>query len=277
MSVGESIHREELAQRVMNFTWRDYEADHKIHSLSADLIGLYTSVTPTPHIYPKLLDQDIHFYRNRKEFQAHIACLNRDYNVTEEWGYQDHVTGKMLWELTKLREVNPNGHAGLVLADALWHEFGHRDLEVNMPTLPDLSVMRNAHTDCNVIFRGGKIVGPDFVSFLRFDEVWNLVGVFGRLGECFPDVKVYPNPDLAKNGTDVLFAIANKAQIPWKMIHKMHQQSNPIGLASQIGAHLTGTEDSSRKGWTLFEAIDQSDALGISEAGFFGQALPQAA
>lgn len=273
--------------RVLSFKW-DQASGKQLESFTADLADEYLKLTGTTRLTKADLTGPgrTNFFQNRQDMVQAIRETDPSYELAREtvWGYTDFKTGRVFIDLGTLKEqttaaakasrLDPSNTAGVALLDALWHEWGHKDITVStsgqLLNNPDFYFLssKSGQNEQFRKYRGAEVFTDTFFGFLRFEEVLIETITLRRMeeqagirtylatpGDYFPDgVSFFP-----------MFTIV--ANIPLETLYQMHATSDFEGLAKLIGSHLPGPEGPLQKGVRLMVGIHQSNSQLIEQTG----------
>lgn len=276
--------------RVLSFKWEQAKGKG-LESFTADLADEYLKLTGTSRLTKADLigPGTTNYFPNRQDMVKAIREIDPNYEIARGtvWGYTDFKTRKVFIDLGTLKEqttaaakaskLDPSNIAGMALLDALWHEWGHKDItekkEGQLLNNPDFYFLspKSGQNEQFRRYRGAEVFTDTYYGLLRFEEVLNETITLRRMeeqtgirtylatpGDYFPDgVSFFP-----------MFTIV--AKIPLETLYQMHATSDFEGLAKLIGSHLPGQEDPLQKGVRLVIGIHQSNSQLIEQTGVHG-------
>lgn len=228
----------------------------------------------------------INFYQNRDQMMRAVKESVADFSPTpNQWGYTAYKDRKVFIDLgtlknqtgvqAKANSLDPDSTAGMALLDALWHEWGHLDIEertqgqlINNPKYSFYSPESKKDEQFRR-YRGAAVFTDTYYGFLRFEEVLNETITVKRMGEQVGLDKVFSAADYYQNGIDFFPLFTAAAGISLDDLYRMHSSSDFEGLNRLIGSKLPGDEGDLEKGVRLSVAIHRSDREVIRQTGIF--------
>ncbi|GEM_PF-3151801 len=279
-------------EKVSTFNLDMAEDPEKLRAFTEVLADVYLELTPSTRITKAdLVGPDkTNFYKARKDFVQAVKNVSPKRDTQEEhWGYAHYPTKQVFIDLSYIRRnlrIDPSlkNRTGLLLANTLFHEWGHLDLEerteVGFINNPRMSIELS---DGQIIefkrYHGGSVVqdGTDVNPlFWRFDEVWNETLAVRRVYEAVGrdnTVDLEYAPIYYPNGLDVFFPFT--FDIPLRTLYEMHATSDFEGFAELIGRKLPRDQTELMRGMNLILAIDSADSAIIQETGILSVIPPQ--
>lgn len=269
--VKEAGREKTLKEKVLAFTWKDAEDKEKLQKFVETLALEYLKLTKTPRLQKDdLVGQGrTNFYQNRSAFADAVRTVQSDFNATQnQWGYTHYSTGKVFidFESLKKQAIAQGAEAGQAFLDALWHEWGHLDVEprkegkyINNPKALLLAPSPNLPNEIIRSYRGGEMKSDNYTDYQRFDEVWNETITIRRMIEQVGLDAVVGAGDYNENGIDFFPKFTFSANISLDALYEMHAASDFEGFANIVGEKLPGADDPFLKGERLFNAINKND------------------
>lgn len=264
-------------EKVLRFKWLDAEKNSALESFTQLTAEEYLRLTQSPRFSKqKLIDsKQTQFFKDRRSYLAAVRQMFPGYNSDSQWGYTHFATGLVFIDLETLRSQSSaqGGEAGLALLDALWHEWGHLDIEergqgkfINNPADYFYSPV-SGKKEVFLRYRGGEIFTATYYGFLRFEEVWNETITVRRMLEQVGLAEVISAADYYQSGVNFFPQLTMATGISLDNLYNLHVTSDFEGLAQRIGDKLSGTGSSLEKGVNLFLGIHQRDEKIIAQSG----------
>lgn len=275
-------------EKVTSFTWEQAANPEQLEKFTKMLADEYLRLTGTN----RLKKDDLiglgktNFFNNTAAYFNAIKSVEPDFKPGDShWGYTFYANNQSFIDLSSLKKqtmeqtpkgLNPNQMAGRTLLEALWHEWGHKDVTekttgqfINNPQAQFYSPNSNK----NEVFRkyrGGVVYTDTYYGYLRFDEVWNDTINARRMIEQVGLDFVVLAGDYNKNGTDFFPLFTSAVGVPLDLMYKMHAESDFEGFETLVGEKLPGNESATLKGARLFTGIHQSNRQMIEQSGALG-------
>lgn len=262
-----------LREKVLSFSWEKTENAGELQRFVAELFNAYIQFTGTTRLGR---DGGIRttFYRSQKEFVDAVGSVEPNSKPTEtQWGYTHYESRNVFIDLESLKRqsVQQSPIAGLALLDALWHEWGHLDVEertegelLNNPAFFFMTPL--GQREMFKKYRGGAIYTDTYYGYLRFNEVWLEAITARRMVEQLGLEEIIIAGDHYENGVD-FFAKFTSTFIPLNTLYQMYATSDFEGFAKLVGLHLPGEAPPLSKGIDLFTGIHRSDPEMIDRTG----------
>lgn len=266
-----------LKEKVLDFKWQNVEKAPALESFTRLLAEEYLRLTQSPRLTPQRLTapNQTNFFRDQKSYVAAVKQVVSDYVPGNQWGYTHFASGLVFIDLETLQRQSraQSEKAGLALLDALWHEWGHLDVEEKDQgkfLKNPVYYFKSPVTRQNEVFlkyRGGEIFTQTYYGFLRFAEVWNEAITVRRMIEQVGLEEVISAGDYYQNGISFFPALTIALEISLDNLYRLHANSSFEEFAQMIGDKLPGSEPSSEKGVRLFLGIHQGDEQLIKRSG----------
>lgn len=273
--VKEAARERTLKEKVLAFTWEDAKDEKKLRAFTENLANGYVELTQTTRIKKEeLVDaRKIRFFTRENDFLQEVAKLSPQLAVLHQRGYADYTERVAFINLEALqRDSKTTGsNAGLELVQAIWHEWGHLDIEprtvgkyINNPK----AVLRpSANMPSEIIrrYHGGIIESDSYQDDKRFEEVWLETVIFRMIADGVGLEELSLSKEYFLNGVDVLASLTR--DISYKKLYEMHATSDFEEFARLIGQKLPGNQEDFVKGERLFAAINSADYRKIEQTG----------
>lgn len=277
--IGEKKTEKSLKEKILSFTWQDFEDEEKLQTFTETLADSYLQLTKTTRINKEdLLGKDkTNFYKGKESFLAAIKTVSPNKELsTNQWGYADFESKRVFIDLDNLKKhsIKQTNKAGLVLLDALWHEWGHLDVTertsgelINDTSKAYFNSPNSGTSEPLLKYRGGAAYTQTYYGFLWFEEVLNETITVRRMFEQVGLEEIGSVGDYYENGTDFFPKLTSAIGISLEDLYQMHATSDFEGLAKRIGEKLPGDIDALTKGKLLFIGIHDSDSEKIQQTG----------
>lgn len=274
-----------LKEEVMSFSWLDVENPDKLNKFTHRLADEYIAVTGTARVTKEDLTGQgkTSFFKSKSAYTAAANIIDREYRPTAtQFGYTDFKTGKTFIDLETLKRLalqQPDMTAGMAIIDALWHEWGHKDVtpRIEGKLLNDQRYVflssNSGQSEPFRSYRGLEVFTDTYYGFLRMEEAL-LETITTRL--MFEKVGlegIMSAGDYFSNGVDILLPFT-KSIMTVDELYQKRASSDFEGLAEIFGANLPGTGDNLAKGSQLYLAIHQDNPQLLSQTGIFQKARP---
>lgn len=279
-----------IKERVLNFTWdriKNWENpndDSELAKLTTELANSYLGFSETKKVsLDDLKSKDrLKFDKDRDSFTRSVRTLEPDFRPTlSQWGYTHYASKRVFVDLGSLREqtIQQTPKVGLVLIDALWHEWGHLDVTerttgelINKPEASFIYSPVSRKNEPYKRYRGGAVYTDTYYGFLRFEEILNETVTVRRMIEQVGLAEVVSSRDYYQNGVDFFPALTSKLGISLETLYQAHATSDFEGLAKLIGEKLPNDNYPPNtppvlKGKVLFVAIHDSNRPIIAQTG----------
>jgi len=267
-------------EKVLAFSWEDAKDKNKLSSFRDVMADEYLKLTKTPRVRKDdLVGTDkTTLFDKTQEYVTSVRKVEPRYTPTPtQWGYTHYDSKKVFIDLEKLKAQASlqNNSAGLALINALWHEWGHLDVEsrtngtlLNNPSHSFSSPVSGQNEQFKK-YRGGAVYTDTYYGYLHFEEVLNETITIRRLVEEVGLGEVFSAEDYYRNGVDFFPKFTSVSGIPLKQLYELHATSDFEGLGRLVGGKLPGQGDPLVKGVNLFTAIHRSDPQMIQQTGVF--------
>jgi hypothetical protein len=266
-------------KQVSEFSWHDVEDPDRLSVFSSSVADAYIHYTNSPRLTKdSLVGDQLRFARSRDEFIEKVRENNPNYVPTEtQWGYTDFSSGNVTIDLDSLgkQALEQNGDAGISLVNALWHEWGHKDIEIReqgeLLHNPSISYFseESGRNEPWEYYRGGAVYTETYSGMLHFEEVLNETLTVLRMVKDLGLEQVISGRDYYYNGVDFFPKVVELAGITNEELYAYHSTSDLEGLARRIGSVLPVSGDPLIKGINLFTGIHLSDTDIIGDTGVF--------
>lgn len=273
--VKEATRERTLKEKVLAFTWEDAKDEKKLRAFTEDIAHGYVEITQTTRIKKEdIVDaRKIRFFTRENDFLQEVAKLNPQLAIQHQRGYADYGEPVVLINLEALQKDSKaiGSNAGLELVQAIWHEWGHLDIEprtvgeyVNNPKAV-LRPLANMPPEIIRRYHGGIIESDSYQDYKRFEEVWIETATI-KIMEDGPGLQtIVASKEYYQNGIDILRELTR--EISYKNLYQMHATSDFEGFAKLVGQKLPGNQEDFVKGERLFAAINSADSRAIEQTG----------
>lgn len=279
-----------LKEKILVFDWESAQNPEKLRVFTEALADAYFKIAPSTRMTKTdLVGPDkTNFYKSKEDFVRAVKSVSPKQALEghgiDVFGYAHYPTKQVFIDLAYIRRRLPsdpslNQKTGLLLANTLFHEWGHLDLEERTIDNPKMSLdLSNGQKIEFKRYHGGMVVqdGTDVDRlFGKFDEVWNetlaVRRVYEALGRDSRVEQEYANIYYL-NGLDIFLPFT--ADVPFETLYEMHATSDFEGFAKLIGRKLPGDQTELMKGMDLILAIDSADPSMIQKTGIFSVIQP---
>lgn len=270
------VFEKSLKDSVLSFTFQDTENKGKLSDFVENLANSYVELTQTPRLKKAELKDKTIIYSNSQDYSKNSSGPSQEHN----WGlsyFKEKVVHLNLEELKK-QGRQYRLEAGVVLLDALWHEWGHLDVTESgsgsLINKPDLAYFNSPVSKTNEpykYYRGGRVYTDTWVGFLRWDEVLNETIIMRRMQEQVGLSGGFTAGDYVPVGTDFFPDFTVSVGINLNRLYELYATSDWEGLAKIVGINLPGAGSPLEKGRNLFLAVHYADRQALINTGVFAK------
>lgn len=282
----ETEKRKPFKEKVLAFDWTQASKEKELEKFVSLLAEEYLRLTATIRVNKEDMIgmNKLNLYPDKEQFTKAIRTVEPDFNPTpRQYGYTHYATRRIFIDLGGLKEqvttqakqqkIDSSKTAGLALLDALWHEWGHLDVEdrvegqfIRNPQAYFYSPKSGTNEQFRR-YRGGAVYTDTYFGYLRYDEVLNETINVRRMIEQVGLQQISFTADYYENGIDFFPLFTTKVGIPLEIFYKLYATSDFEGLLTLLGQHLPGDEHPSIKGEKLATAIHQSNRVAFEQTG----------
>lgn len=263
-----------LKEKVLSFTWKDADNPEKLKKFVEDMAEGYLQITQSPRLQKSDLIEKITFYTKKSDFIAAVQEANPNRHVKDGNGYADYNTKRTFinGELIKKQSQSSEENAGIDLLGAIWHEWGHLDIEsrnqgewINNAGTAYFYSPNSRKNEPYRKYRGGEVFTDTYYGFSRFEEAWNETVIAKMMGEEVGLKTISVGKDYYPLAVDILLPLTKN--IPFKTLYNMHATSDFEGFAKFVGQMLPGNDTPLIKGKSLFIGIHNGNIEEIRRTG----------
>lgn len=273
----EKSSRELFKDKVLSFTWNDVNNPEKLRLFVESLAEGYLQYTQTPRLTKEDLVSEgkVTLFKKEDDFLSLVSKRDSKYAARNQRGFADYKNKEIFLNLEALRK-NLDGvfaeesSAGLILINALWHEWGHLDIQprkegefINNPNF-QLVPFAGARPELIMEYHGGIMSSQSYSDYQRFEEVWLETVTVKLMREALGRKEVVTSGEYYTSGVDVLLPLLE--DVSFKTVHNMHATSDFEGFARLVGEKLPGDNKPIFKGERFFIALHKKDHEMIKKA-----------